>query len=85
MAFPYKDVIQNIDKEALKMKSSGDYYFLQREDVAEALKWYQNSLSIVTINNTVLRRELAEVIPICLATLHRYDEAFLAFQVGYKT
>ena len=74
------DVLQEVDRKALQLNSAGDYFQLQCGDVENALKCYRKSLELVTTGNTVLRRELAEVIPICLAQLGRIDEAFILMQ-----
>ena len=76
-----QDVLQDLDREALQLKSTGDLYFL-RNDLEKALECYRKSLKIVTAGNSVLRRELGETIPICLARLQRIPESVEIFKGG---
>ena len=62
------------------MKSKGDYFYVMCDDLQNSLKFYNLALQLVTKGNTVLRREIGELIPICLARLGRFDEAFQLFQ-----
>ena len=75
-----QDVLQDLDREALQLKSTGDLFYL-KNDIEKALEAYQKSLKIVTAGNSVLRRELVETIPICLARLKRINESVDFFTV----
>jgi hypothetical protein len=75
-----QDIFQELDRKALRLKSSGDYYFVMKNDVNKALEHYLESFETCTKQNTVMRRELSEAIPICFSKLERYDESLARFK-----
>ncbi len=75
-----QDIFQELDRKALRLKSSGDYYFVLKNDIKKALEHYLESFQTCTKQNTVLRRELSEAIPICFANLERYEESLDRFK-----
>ena len=75
-----QDIFQELDRKALRLKSSGDYFFVMKNDINKALENYLESFETCTKQNTVLRRELSEAIPICFAKLERYKESLARFR-----
>ena len=51
-----------------------------KNDISKALENYLESFETCTKQNTVLRRELSEAIPICFAKLERYEESLARFR-----
>jgi len=69
------EILFESDKKALLSKSKGDYYLLVKNDPEEALKYYLPALADTSDGNGILKRELLEVIPICLSKIGDNDQA----------
>ena len=63
------EILFESDKKALLSKSKGDYHLLVKNDPEEALKFYLPALADTSDGNGILKRELLEVIPICLSKI----------------
>ena len=63
------EILFESDKKALLSKSKGDYHLLVKNDPSEALKFYLPALADTSDGNGILKRELLEVIPICLSKI----------------